>query len=539
MNQLKQKADRTISTAIRARVPVLAVETPEEGRVLDLMVSIGLNPRFPDKRKKGDLTRPVFVWSIAHGIVHLATEGGIAANLKNDQNNDELKDPIAAMRWMLEWGDKRKDAPALFIITDVQPYLESAQFVRLIREANMALTPRKQNIILLAPIIELPADLVQDITLITYPLPTVEELRELIDIKAKATADQGIKVKMNGDSNDVASALAGLTWHKCEEAIRIAIVRTGAFVADQVIPIMLAEKTRIINASPALEYFHNKEAWDDIGGFDLLKPYAARAIRSQEPAAKAYGVDRRRGILLVGLPGCGKSLLAKALAGSRLPLIRLDIGALFGGLMGQSEQQCRQALEVISALGRCILWIDEIEKALATGGGEGDSGTSRRVLATILTWMEETTADVYVVATANDITQLRPELVRRFDTTWFVDLPDESAREEILHIHLRKRNRDADALGLDIPALVDLTNDFTGAEIEQTITEAIAQAYDEGAVDIEQSHLVNAAKSTMPLIHTMEFEMNEMRKWASRARAASSRQQVGQGAKGGLDAIEL
>lgn len=537
---MKEHADRVISTAIRARVPVIAIETPEEDRVLDLMVSLGLNPRFPDQRKPKDLTRPVYAWSITSGIVRISTTGGVEGNGQdNDDDQPDLTDPIAALTWMLDWGKEKADRPAIFVILDAQPFFASAAFIRLIRDAALALRKRRQNLVLVAPYLDLPADLMHDVTLVSYPMPTVAELTELVEIKTQAMADQDIEVDLNGDVAHVAAALAGLTWAKCEEAIRVAIVRTGAFRADEVIPLILAEKARIISASPALEYFHNKAEWDQIGGLDLLKPYAARAMRSMEPGARAYGVDRRRGLLLVGLPGCGKSLMAKAIAGDRKPLIRLDAGALFGELVGRSEQQTRQALQIIDAVGNAVVWIDEIEKSLGSGGGEGDGGTSQRVLATILTWMEETKSNVYVIATANDITALRPELVRRFDATFFVDLPDPGARREILDIHLRKRGRDAKELDLDLDALVELTEQFTGAEIEQLIAEAIAVAYDTGLPDVTQAELEAQARQTMPLIVTMKAEMNRMREWASRARAASSKQEVGVKARSAQEMVEL
>jgi len=469
----------------------------------------------------------VYAWSITSGIVKMSTTGGVEGNGQNNENQPDLTDPIAALQWMLEWGKERVNDPAIFVVLDANPFFTSAAFTRLVRDAALILRKRRQNLILVAPYFELPTELTHDVTLVSYPMPTVDELTELVKTKTLAMADQGLEVDLNGDVGHVAAALAGLTWAKCEEAMRVAIVRTGAFRADEVIPLMLAEKARIISASPALEYFHNKAEWNEIGGLDLLKPYAARAMRSMEPQARAYGVDRRRGLLLVGLPGCGKSLMAKAIAGDRKPLIRLDAGALFGELVGRSEQQTRQALQVIDAVGNAVVWIDEIEKSLGSGGGEGDGGTSQRVLATILTWMEETTSNVYVIATANDIAALRPELVRRFDATFFVDLPDPTARREILDIHLRKRGRDPEALALDLDALVELSDNFTGAEIEQLIAEAIAVAYDTGLPEVTQAELEAQARQTMPLLKTMEAEMTKMRQWASRARAASSTQEVG------------
>ncbi len=420
-------------------------------------------------------------------------------------------------------------------MADFQPFLSNARVARLLRTAAFAFRKRPQNLILVAPTFDLPPDLQADVTLLDYPLPSLEELQQMVTLKAEQMPDLGIAVDLNGDILDVARALAGLTYRKAEEAIRKAIVTNGAF-DDGAIGVILAEKARVIRMTGALQYFHQQAGWDDIGGLDLLKSYAARAIRSGEPAAQAFGVDRRRGTLLVGLPGCGKSLTAKALAGGRMPLLRLDVGALFGGLVGQSESQTRQALRVVEAVGRCILWIDEIEKGLASGG-EMDGGTSLRVLGTILTWMEESTAPCYIVATANDIGALRPELVRRFDATFFIDLPDPNARIEIARIHLAKRDRDPDQF--DLSAFATATDRFTGAEIEQAIIEAIAAAYEVGGTPITTDDLVREARQIVPLMTTMRPQMEAMRTWAKAARAASSTQDVGQKPLSTMELMEL
>lgn len=530
---MTEKADRQITTLLRARVPVIAIESPEETRVLELMKAISANPRFPEPREPTDLVRCVYTWNIALGFQCIAGKDCASAGA--------ILDPIAALEWVLAWDDGTDQAqvakPAIFVMVDFQPYLQNPRVVRLVREIAFAFRKRRQNLILLAPVLDLPAELRHDVTQLDYPLPDPQEMMHLVEVHMDAAGDAGVTVNLNGDRDDLPRALAGLTRARAQEALKKAIIVNKALNNDA-IPVILGEKARIIRESGALEYYHQQAGWSDIGGLDLLKNYAARTIRTFEPEAEAFGVDRRRGILLVGLPGCGKSLTAKAIAGGRIPLVRLDVGALFGGLVGQSESQTRQALKVVEALGRCVLWIDEIEKALASGG-EMDGGTSQRVLGTILTWMEESTAPVFIIATANDIARLRPELVRRFDATFFVDLPDTNARQEIAAIHLRKRGRNPE--DYDLEALVRATPNFTGAEIEQVIQEAIAAAYVAGAKEIADTDLLREAALIVPLIDTMKEEMTHMRTWATRARAASSAQEAGIGGAGAssLGMVEL
>lgn len=514
-----ETTDRMISTAIRARVPVIAVESPEEDRLLALFKVLGTNPRFPDERKVKDAVRPVIVWSITDGFTRIDNGEGLTGSTP-----EEIKDPIAALTWIRDWNAEKEKEPALFVMRDVQPYLESAQFARLVRDVAALFRVRMRNLILTGPTLEVPHYLENDVTLIQYPLPNVDELVILVETKISAMRELKIETDVNGDAREVAAALSGMTWSRGEQAMSLAIVHTGGFLVDEVIPHILRQKASIISASPALEYFHNQAEWGEIGGLDLLKGYAKRALVSMEPEAQDYGVDKRRGMLLTGLPGTGKSLTAKAIAGNRCPLLRLDVGALFGGLVGQSELQTRMALRIVEAIGRCILWIDEIEKALPEGG-EGDGGTSQRVLGTILTWMEECTSPVYIVATANDITALRPELVRRFDCVFFVDTPNEQERQEILAIHLAKRGRDPAKFELE--KIAEATDGFSGAELEQLVVEAITKAYLAGQEDVTHHDLVDEIAQVMPLTRTMPEKLSEMRKWADRARAASSKQESG------------
>jgi ATP-dependent 26S proteasome regulatory subunit len=516
-------ADKQISTALRARVPVVGVETHEEDRVLAMLRELSVNPRYPEPRKPDDATRPVIGWSITRGFF------GISMNESDIPLPPDVTDPIAGLQWFLDWGVKKPDQPMIFAMFDTNPAFAKAAYTRLIREAALALRIRKQTLFLVAPYFNLPPDLTHDVTVITYPLPSADELTHLVEIKMDAVRELGVPTDVTTDEAmaTIGRALAGMTMMRAEEAVRIAIAATGGFVLQDALPILLDQKASMVRASGALRYQHTQAKWSDIGGLDLLKEYALKSMRSFEPAASEFGVTRRRGVLLIGLPGCGKSLFAKAIAGNRLPLITLDVGALFAEMVGQSERQIRQALAIVEAIDRLVLHIDEIDKGLGSSGGERDGNTSQRVFGTLLTWMEETTCHAYVVATANRIELLRPELLRRFDDIFFVPEPDPIARLEILNIHLRKRKQDP--ARFDLCSLVDATASFTGSEIEQICENAVMEAYCDGARPVTDKDLREQAdlKWDCRLAIVMADELAHMREWATRARAASSTQAVG------------
>jgi ATP-dependent 26S proteasome regulatory subunit len=509
------------------------VETHEEDRILSMLRELSVNPRFPDPRKPDDATRPIYGWSLARGIAEIASTGSQV------MIPPDLTDPIAALQWFLDWGKTNIDTPAILAMFDPCPAFAKAIFTRLVREAAIALRSRKQNLFLVAPSIDLPADLRHDVTLITYPLPTFEELVHLVSVKVDTMRDKDVATDLKQvDIETAARALTGMTMMKAEEAMRLAIASTGRFYLEQALPILLQQKAQMCKASGALEYFHTQASWSDIGGLDLLKQYAAKCLRTFEPAAARFGVHRRRGILLVGLPGCGKSLSAKAIAGNRLPLLRLNVGALFGELVGQSERQTRQALSIVDAIDQCVLHVDEIDKGLGESAGDRDGNTSQRVFGTFLTWMEETSSHAFVVATANRISVLRPELVRRFDTVFFIDLPDPISRKQILEIHLRKRKQDPTCF--DLAHLVSLTEWFVGSEIEQIVEDAVMEAYCSDQQVTTDILIAQAEqKQGNKLTTIMGEELDEMRQWASRARAASSAQATGIRTVSAEDAMEL
>jgi SpoVK/Ycf46/Vps4 family AAA+-type ATPase len=290
------------------------------------------------------------------------------------------------------------------------------------------------------------------------------------------------------------------------------------------VPLVLEEKRQVIRKSGLLEYFAADARLADVGGLASLKTWLSRRRNAFGEAARTFGLPEPKGLLLLGVQGCGKSLTAKAVAASwELPLLRLDMGRIFSGLVGSSEENLRRAIRVAESVAPVVLWVDEIEKGLSGMGGSGtaDAGVSARVFGALLTWLQEKTAPVFVVATANRIEALPPELLRkgRFDEIFFIDLPEAAERAEILGIHLAKRRRDPAAFQL--PALAERTGGFSGAELEGLVLAALYDAFAEGT-ELAQRHLEAALGETLPLSVTMREEIARVRDWArTRTRPAS------------------
>lgn len=501
-----------IDHLIRARYPIVAVQSHEERRVIGALV------RIADRQEK-----TLYAWAISTGVAQVFPTDTSASS------DESLADPVAALRHVLDFGTPTAEQPAgpraIFVFKDLHRYLEDPVVVRLLRDLACELPMRHQTLVLLSPTFAVPADLEKDIALVDFPLPGPSELTDLLEQFADDLLDQAsAAVDLNGNTETIVRALQGLTLIEAEAVLGQAVIATRRLDAG-VIPVILDAKAQLIRKSGALEYYAEQATYEEVGGLSLLKSWCRETEVAFSDAAQKYGLESPRGVLIVGVPGCGKSLTAKAIAGGTRPLLRLDVGALFGSLVGQSEAQTRNALKVAEAVAPAVLWLDEIEKALGAAGGELDGGTSQRVLGTILTWMEETRSSVFVAATANDIGSLRPELVRRFDEVFFVDLPEPDGRREIVVIHLRKRGRSPENFDLD--AIVQSTQDFTGSEIEKVIRGALRRAFADGEREVTTEDLLAVAGETVPLVTTMADGVARMREWAKRARPASIRQESG------------
>lgn len=504
-----------VTRLIGARSPIIAIASHEEGRVVEAVKQIA--------RSQG---KTLITWTISEGLRQVEPDDADAS-----EELEGLEDPVAALQHVMAYGSPTEELPfgkpAIFLFKDLHPFLTGDRadvvVIRALRDLAGELIRRHQTVILLSPQAAIPNDLEKDVQAVDFPLPSQGELAEQVDCFIENLPAR-IPCNVNGDRQDLVRALQGLTAVEADSVLSQAVIALGHLDVDA-LPFILEAKAEIIRQSGAMEYYPEQVGYEQIGGLDLLKLWCREAEFGFTPEAEEFGVEPDRGILIVGVPGCGKSLTAKAVAGGKRPLLRLDIGALFGSLVGQSEQQTRQALKVAEAVAPCVLWIDEIEKALGSGGGELDGGTSQRVFGTLLTWMEETDAPVFIVATANNISTLRPELIRRFSETFFVDLPQPEERFEILRIHLLKRNRQLHELDLD--AVVRATAQFTGSELEKLVQSAIKAAFVDGKRTVTTDDLLNAAASVVPLAATMKEGIEQMRAWASRARPASSKQEPG------------
>jgi len=413
------------------------------------------------------------------------------------------------------------DEGMVVLLEDVQPFLHEAhhQVIRMVRElCHLPDEPRKL-IILSTPIPGLPVELSKEVPTVELPLPEESDLKKVcMDVAER------LEVPLDADNDALIQAARGLTVMEARLAFGQAAVKLER-LGRAAVPLVAGEKKRIIKRSGVLEYFDPDAGMADVGGLDSLKAWLDRRERAFSPGARHYGLEAPKGVMLLGVQGCGKSLVAKAVASAwRFPLLRFDVGKVYGGVVGESEGNMRLALQVAQALAPCVLWIDEIEKGLSGMGSSNtsDAGTSARVVGTLLTWMQEKKEEVFVVATANRLDMLPPELLRkgRFDELFFVDLPTRAVRAEILAIHLRRRDRDPD--DFDLERLADRSRGFSGAELEEAVREGMFAAFAESD-PLETRHIEEALEATYPLSRVMRDQIDDLRRWAAvRTRPASS-----------------
>lgn len=495
-------AAQEIEILIRAKYPVLYVVSWEERRVEEALGNICK-----------ELKRQLFTWSVTQGMKPQVNRAG-----------GQIKTP--GLPGELEALAQVHEAPefTVFLLKDFHPYLKDSRVIRLLRDLAAKLRGKAQTLILLGPILNLPVELEKDVNVIEFPLPNKQDIAvQLDEVVAAVKNNPQIDVSMTAEYREVLIKSAqGLTEDEIESAFARSLVENKKLDVDEI----LEEKKQIVRKSGLLEYYPAVNKMDDVGGLELLKDWLEKRTTSFTDKARQFGIPVPKGVLLLGVQGCGKSLVAKAIAATwNLPMLKMDVGRIFGSLVGQSEENIRRAIKVAESVAPCVLWADELEKGFAGIGGSGvsDGGTTMRVFATFLTWMQEKTKPVFLIATANDVTALPPELLRkgRFDEIFFVDLPDLKEREQIFAIHLQKRNRDPKKFKL--PELAKKTHGFSGAEIEQIIVGALFSAFDAGR-ELTQRDIVKEIESVVPLSVMMAEEIDELRTWAKlRARPAAQR----------------
>lgn len=505
-------AAQALNHLLKARYSLVYLVSAEERRVEAAVAEVA--------RANGRESVP---WGISRGF--LDDDDSVVA---------ENTDPIAALRHIAE---THKDEPRVWVLRDFHAFLDDAVVKRWVRDIAVSLRDRPQAVIVLAPTLKLPADLEKEFAVIDWPLPTREQFGEMIDGMLDQAPASKRSAMFPQPREQVIEAAMGLTSVEAENIFAKALVSRGRFDVG----VVLDAKKEALRKSGILEFYEASGGLDEVGGLENLKPWLLRRRRALSAEARDFGIDVPRGALFIGPPGSGKSLTAKATSSAwGLPLIRLDIGRLMGGIVGATEENWRAAVKIIESVAPAICWVDEIEKGLA-GSGTDSSGVTTRLVGALLTWMAEKTAPVFVVATANDVTKLPPELLRkgRFDEIWFIDYPHAGERETVAAIHLRRRRRVAESF--DLAAIVEATEGFSGAEIEQAVVDALNVAFDEGR-EVGTADIVSAATATCPLSKTMAEPLASLRAWAKdRARPASSPPVKVVARKGGrrIDVLDL
>lgn len=511
------KTKEYICNLLKARFPMIYISTWEENRVAQMIEEIVSDERLIKTIRK------VYVWSQTDG---LSTYDGIIKNTTA---------PLGALDYIVEC----KEA-SVFLLKDFHVYLTPRQpadyaLIRKLRDMVNVLreSSKPKNVVFVSPILQLPEELQKEVTVVEFDFPSFNEIENLLDEMITVNKDNpNIKIQMSDmEKRQLCKTALGLTLQEAENALARAMVQNGQ-LSIQEIDIILEEKRQVIKKTGILEFVKSDLNVEDVGGLENLKRWLLKRNKSWKEEAQKYNIPAPKGVLITGVPGCGKSLTAKAISMMwQLPLLRLDMGKIFSGLVGSSEENMRKAIKTAEAVAPSILWIDEIEKGFS-GTGAGDSGTSTRIFGTFLTWMQEKTKPVFVVATANNIDKLPSELLRkgRFDEIFFVDLPTLKERMKIFEVHLKKRLKNKEIVGnitLDeeeLKHLAQLTEGFVGAEIEEVVTAALFEAFSEDR-KIEIVDLEKVIHNMVPLSVTQSEQITAIREWANvRAVAATAKE---------------
>lgn len=485
---------------LKAEYPLIYVVTHEEDRAEQAIAAI-VNQETANQR--------IFSWSVTYGFIEYGQPRSIT--------NPSTVSPEAAMQWVVN----RKE-PGVFIFKDLHPFM-TPSVIRWLRDAIASFRNSQKTIILMSPVQEIPVELEKEIVLVDFDLPNMEALEQVLNQQLQKSGSLGGALSDSAREKLVKAAL-GLTRDEAEKVYRKAYVTRGRLTEAEV-DVVLTEKKWLVRRNGVLEFVEAGETIDSVGGLGELKSWLDQRSNAFTERARDYGLPQPKGMLILGVPGCGKSLIAKTT--SRLwglPLLRLDMGRVYdGSTVGKSEANLRNALKTAESVSPAILFIDEMDKAFGgTGSSDSDGGTSSRIFGSFLTWMQEKTSPVFVMATANRVERLPSEFLRkgRFDEIFFVDLPSPEERSDIFRIHLQKRKRDIERFDLD--QLSKVAEGFSGAEIEQAL---VAAMYDAFAQDREftQLDIIAATRATLPLSKTMSEQVMALRDWArQRARPAAA-----------------
>ncbi len=479
---------------LRSRTPIVIIESQDEARMLEMLQAISM-------RRSTTSYLPLFRWTITDGLQRL--DISLEPQAINSEPTDVLKHIRAVSK------------PGMYVLLDFHPFLDDPVHVRLLKDICIQFKSVERQIVLISHQVTVPNELEGYCARFDMALPTEQQRTQIVQkaVDEYSKENPGSKVEVDPKAHKLLiKNLAGLTYADTGRLARNAICHDGAITKSD-LPQVMQAKYELLNSGGALQFEYDTATFGEVGGLSRLKSWLTQrrsAFRGDESAAH---LDPPKGILLLGIQGCGKSLAAKATAAIfGVPLLRLDFGAIYDKYHGETERKLRESLKTADVMSPCVLWIDEIEKGIAGRGGE--TGTSQRVLGTFLTWMAEKKSHVFIVATANDISSMPPELVRkgRFDEIFFVDLPSPEIRASILAIHLSRRNQ---SLGkFDINTLAKAMDGFSGAEIEQAVVAALYSAHAKKQA-LATEHIQAEVDMTKPLSVVLSEKIALMREWAA------------------------
>jgi hypothetical protein len=493
---------KELQTLILSFHPIIVVETPEEERVQNLLQAV-----------TQDMGLQLLEWSVTSGLVRSsASSQNRWANPYAPPGNppatlfEKSTEPLEVLQIIQEQRVK-----AVFWLKDFACHLEDATVARQLREVGQLFSQTPSAIVISGSLISLPKEVSHDAVYFDLKLPGRDELRQtVIELTQSLRTKKNIQIELTeADVEQLGLVLSGMTLKQARQAIAYAALEDGRLDSDDVQRIV-QRKVQIIREQGLIEYLPLQATSPELGGFTGLKQWLARAKIGFSPAARALNLNPPKGVLIVGMQGCGKSLAAKAIAHEwQMPLLKLEAGRIYDKYVGESEKNFRQAIAIAESMAPTVLWIDEIEKAMGSSS-DSDGGLSRRLFGSFLTWMQEKSQEVFVVATANDLLTLPPELLRkgRFDEIFYVDLPDSQERQAILEIHLAQRRQSLAAL--DLKPLVIATEGFSGAEIEQAVITSLYQSlYLNQPLDTVM--ILTAIQTTIPLSVTRREDLEHLR----------------------------
>jgi ATPase family associated with various cellular activities (AAA) len=529
-----------LKVLINSSTPIVIMETVEEVRAMSLV-----------RTACSELNLAIFEWTIADGLVRCGNDFAVAASVLSATGSGaggapktavgnaathnpamyNTADPVQALANL-----ETMTIEAVFVLKDFHRHMDNPVVVRRLRDVGQKFSANRRTLVLTAPAIEMPPELVSLVEFLDLPLPDRERLREIIrETYTRMAGTHALKLQLDSNGVDaMAGNLRGLTEEAAERAISQTVVGRLALSPECITDVLDAKKA-LLKRSGMLEFVDSTDNMASVGGLDNLKTWLGQRRNSWDAQALQFGLDPPKGVIILGVQGCGKSLCARAVAGEwKLPLVKFDTAAVYDKFIGETEKRIQKVFKVAEGLAPCVLWIDELEKVFAGSGPDSasaDAGVSSRLLASFLSWMQERKSAVFVAATCNNVTVLPPELIRkgRFDELFFVDLPSADERKQVFSIQLTKRKRDPGDYDLD--RVAEAAKGFSGAEIESAVQTGLYAAFSRKQ-ELSNEDLLTALTSTVPLSVTRAEEIAELRAWArDRAVWASAAETKGEGAK--------